>query len=98
MPRAYLKTSFLWDNTSIRPLSQRRGSRGMLQKPNPQRNAQKLPPNLPQHEIPEPYARLLLLGYDEVPAVYDEVAAELNAGDVQGAASRLLAMVQDETW
>src|SRR5579871_3593942 len=56
------------------------------------------PPNFPQHNLPAPYARLLTLGKGEFPAIYDEIAGELRAGDAVEVATKLRDMVLDETY
>jgi uncharacterized protein YecA (UPF0149 family) len=61
-------------------------------------NHRPLPPNLPEHDFPAPYSRLLAIGNQEVPAVYDEIAAELRKGDADAAAKQLLAMALDESY
>jgi hypothetical protein len=55
-------------------------------------------PNLPQHHLPAPYARLQDLGPDDFTDVYDEVAGILAQGDARAAAQRLIGMVQDESY
>ncbi|HZT43093.1 MAG TPA: DUF1186 domain-containing protein [Chthonomonadaceae bacterium] len=57
-----------------------------------------MPPNFPQHEFPQPYARLLTLGEEAVLADYDEIAAELQKGDVRAAAAQLVEMALDKTY
>jgi uncharacterized protein YecA (UPF0149 family) len=65
--------------------------------PKPQ-NRKPLPPNLPQHNFPAPYSRLPGIGDRDVPALYDEIAAELRQGDADAAAKQLLAMALDESY
>jgi HEAT repeat protein len=55
-------------------------------------------PNLPQHNLPEPYARLMKLGYGDFESLYDEVAKELRAASAEAAARRLLDMALDERY
>ncbi len=55
-------------------------------------------PNLPAHNLPQPYSRLLTLGYGDFPGIYDDTAQLLLHGDAGAAAKRLLAMVQDESF
>src|SRR5579884_2178860 len=57
-----------------------------------------LPPNFPQHDFPEPFARLLTLGEDAILADYDEIAAEIQKGDAHAAAAKLLEMALDESY
>jgi uncharacterized protein YecA (UPF0149 family) len=57
-----------------------------------------LPPNLPQHNLPDPYSRLLGIGDRDVPAVYDAIVAELRKGDARAAARQLLEMALDESY
>jgi hypothetical protein len=57
-----------------------------------------VPPNFQQHDLPEPYARLLTLGSEEFPEVYAEVAAQLKEADPQAGAAKLLEMALDETY
>ncbi len=55
-----------------------------------------LPPNLPQHNFSAPYNRLLEIGDEEQPALYDEIAAALR--DKPEAVGKLLEMALDETY
>jgi len=55
-------------------------------------------PDLPQHRLAAPYARLFRLGKGDFPDVYEAIAAELKRGDTDAAAQQLLSMVQDETY
>jgi hypothetical protein len=56
------------------------------------------PPNLPQHDLPDPYSRLLTLGEGDFESIYDTVANTLKAGNAASAVHRLVQMVQDETY
>src|SRR5438067_1531128 len=55
-------------------------------------------PNLPHHNLAEPYSRLMNLGYGDFAIAYDEVAEILTRQDPRGGAAQLLAMVKDETY
>lgn len=69
----------------------------LRRKPSP-KSSRPLPPNLPQHNLPEPYARLLLFGKNEPTEQYEEIAALLRANDAAQAAARLTQMALDETY
>jgi hypothetical protein len=56
------------------------------------------PPNLPEHNLPEPYARLMTLGQQDATAVYEEIAALLRASDARAAAQRLTELTLDESF
>ncbi len=56
------------------------------------------PPNFPQHELPEPYARLLNLDIDEDDETLEKIAAELKQGDADAEAQKLIAMALDDTY
>ena len=56
------------------------------------------PPNFPQHELPEPYSRLLSLDVEEPDETFEAIAGELRAVDADAAAQRLVAMALDETF
>lgn len=56
------------------------------------------PPTLPQHEHPAPLSRLIMLGPDDFPETYDQIAATLKAGRLQESAAKLLEMVLDESY
>ena len=55
-------------------------------------------PNFPEHDLPDPYARLLTLGTEPAPEDYDAIAADLKAGDVRAAAAKLTEMVLDTSF
>lgn len=55
-------------------------------------------PNLPQHNLPEPYARLLEFGDGEFPEEYSKIAAALLAGDSAKEAETLIEIILDKTW
>src|SRR5579883_3637266 len=65
--------------------------------PRPKRQPEPLP-MLPQHNLPEPYARLLTLGETDPEEGYDEIAARIKAGDLQAGISQLLQMALDESY
>ena len=56
------------------------------------------PPNLPQHNLPEPFAKLQTLGYGDHKNVFDSVATQLTNSGAEAGAERLLAMILDETY
>ncbi|HLV80558.1 MAG TPA: DUF1186 domain-containing protein [Chthonomonadaceae bacterium] len=62
------------------------------------KNLLEWPPNFPQHDLPEPYARLQTLGDDFTTDAYDEIVAEIQARDAPATAARLLEMTLDETY
>ena len=64
---------------------------------NPKSKIQR-PPNLPQHNLPEPYSRLLDLGSLEEDETFEKMAAELRAGDAGAAVQQLIALVLDDTF
>ena len=55
-------------------------------------------PDLPQHRLPAPYAKLFRMGKGDFPEVYEVIATELKRGDANAAAKQLLGMVEDETY
>src|SRR5579859_5683083 len=55
-------------------------------------------PLLPQHELTEPYARLLPLGNQDAADVYGAVANEIQRSDVAAGVETLQRMALDETW
>lgn len=55
-------------------------------------------PLLPQHRLPQPFARLLDLGENDKESAYREVAAEIRQGDVAEGVRRLTEMALDETY
>jgi hypothetical protein len=57
-----------------------------------------IPPNFPQHQLPEPYARLLTLGDADDKEVYIEIANQLEQGDLAQAAQKLIELILDETF
>lgn len=57
-----------------------------------------LPANFPQHNLPEPFAQLQMLGDSEPEAVYLEIATTLLNGDVAAGVAQLQAMALDETY
>ena len=56
------------------------------------------PPNLPQHNLPEPYSRLLDLDLQEPDETFEKIAAELRASDANEAAQKLIALAQDDSF
>ena len=56
------------------------------------------PPNLPQHELPEPYARLLTFDVQEADETFEGIAAELKAGDADAAAQKLIGLALDDSF
>ena len=73
----------------------RQGARGPAPRPRPTRAK---PPNLPQHNHPSPYSRLMTLGEEEHPDVYDAIEKELRKGDVITAIATLQSIALDETF
>jgi hypothetical protein len=68
-------------------------------RPQPSPKSKKPPkPDLPQHRLPSPYAKLFRLGKGDFPEVYGAIAAELKQKDADAAAKQLLSMVEDETY
>ena len=55
-------------------------------------------PNLPAHNLPLPYSKLMGLGFGVYPSVYEQTASALVQGEPREAAKRLLEMVQDESF
>ena len=63
--------------------------------------AYKIKPTAPNHEFPQPYSRLLLIGEHELEAVqgvYEEIATILKAGNPHEAVARLTAIALDESY
>lgn len=56
------------------------------------------PSNLPQHDLPAPYSRLLTLGEGDFASIYDTVAHAMRESDPETAAARLVQMVLDKTY
>ncbi|MCW3096048.1 MAG: hypothetical protein JWL77_1666, partial [Chthonomonadaceae bacterium] len=68
-------------------------------RPQPKPKSKKPPrPDLPQHRLAAPYAKLFRMGKGDFPEVYEAIATELKRGDVDAAARQLLSMVLDETY
>jgi tetratricopeptide (TPR) repeat protein len=68
-------------------------------RPQPKPKTKKQPrPDLPQHRLAAPYAKLFRMGKGDFPEVYEAIASELKRGDVNAAARQLLSMVLDETY
>jgi len=68
-------------------------------RPQPKPKSKKPPrPDLPQHRLPAPYAKLFRMGKGDFPEVYEAIATELKRGDANAAAKQLLSMVEDETY
>ena len=68
-------------------------------RPQPKPRSKKQPrPDLPQHRLPAPYAKLFRMGKGDFPDVYEAIATELMRGDANAAAKQLLSMVEDETY
>lgn len=57
-----------------------------------------VPPNFPQHNLPAPYSRLQELGDQDLPEVYDQIAAELKRTDAEAGAKKLMEMALDDTY
>src|SRR5579884_392044 len=72
-------------------------SRKAVRQPRP-KEKQPPKPNLPQHNLPAPYARLLTMGPGEFGKEYDAIAAELKQGDARAAVQKLVEMAQDESY
>ncbi len=70
----------------------------MSRRPTKPKRAPGRAPNLPQHNLPEPYNRLLSIGEDFSYEVYEQVAAELLKGDADKAVDQLLAIANDDTY
>jgi hypothetical protein len=73
-------------------------SRESARRPQPPKATPKPPPNFPQHNLPEPFARLLTIGDDTEFDAYDAIADEIRAGDVQAGVKQLAAMAVDRTY
>ncbi len=55
-------------------------------------------PNLPEHNLPEPYTRLTTLGDGEFPLIYESIAEKLSAGDKAQEVETLIGIVTDGKW
>jgi len=55
-------------------------------------------PNLPQHNLPEPYAQLTVLGEGEFPDAYETIATKLLAGDSIKEIDTLIEIASDGKW
>ena len=55
-------------------------------------------PNLPQHDLPAPYAPLLVLGAYEARATYESVAAQVRAQGIGAGVAQLTRMALDESY
>lgn len=73
-------------------------SRLVRPKPSKKRLQKEPAPMLPQHQLPEPYARLLTLGIQDAKTVYDATAAQLRAEAPQAGMDRLVEMALDESY
>lgn len=67
-------------------------------RPVPSKSKPALPPNLSEHNLPEPFIRLLMLGDGEFPDVYQAVAGEIKSGDTAKGVQRLIEMALDESY
>ena len=72
--------------------------RTVPRKPNRPKVKPPIPANLPQHNLPEPYATLQTMGFEDEDEPFEEIAETLKARNPEEAAQKLIAMALDETY